>query len=1129
LQNFRKIFSEGINADDDFSIIGKGQWVNASNVRTFTTDSGATGRIEAVGGMGLIFNTLPTGNNKCIGGVSDETRKRILFCNYNDAGSNGIYCYDKVAGVTYTVLLEADIQGGFNFSKYFRISSNIKVVGNLLIFTDNNNEPRCFNIEAGIKTYQSGYSTDEAPYALPMKYTTLTLIKRPGIYRLSIVKQTDSGYVNNFNQNNSYQFTYQYRYRDAQVSTLAAFAQIAPANYAAETSNNIAVTLPFSETIDDDIFAIDICVRYGNVGGVGIVKTWDKDLDAAAIEAHNSGTTALSFNFYDDINPTFLDDVSAITSFDDVALRMNTLEFAKNRVFGGNNLYGYTTPTLSSLSATVGTFDTGSAGTFTSQWKYMQLSYTHPGGGTIIGSVRYYYAYYSGGSPNTTYLFDPYAFNPTPPTSVDANTATQAFNVESSLAAWLLATALPPSGYVWRPPTFPSSTGLTTNLVISGGVGGIQFFKSNSTYKVTIAFYDRYRRKCGVVKKPISLSIPARTYNQTVFSSIINWTLSNTDAIDEIPDWAFYYQIHVSKNNTESFFVQINSINNKYVTKAIDGTYTYTAGPWVANTYYAVAFDLTELIAAGLGYTYTKGDLLVLYKTDGTYVVLPVLTTDGFNVLCKPTDIGDLTGTVPNLIEIYTPNKPSAVETFYETGDVYAVLNPTTTSRSYSAISGQINGDCYTIERENNVPVLYFCETMSPNDSVWTIWNTDIGWPNAIDNIGQKLLTNDVSFSDTIEEGTLVNGLSKHQPLNSSTLDLENGTIQKLQLTNKVQQDGTVMLSICEEETVSMYLGEQELMDTNGSAYVAQSTNVIGTTRALRGSLGTRNPESVFEYNGQLYWWNTRNACAVQYSDNGLFPVSENKFIRPAKLFSDKFNSLSVAEIEALGSDPYIIGGFDPYHKEILFTIPSTEATPPKGYLPDYSDPSIVYPYDIYDGIGKTLVYKHDDKVWLGSMSFQSEFFVKMDHDLYAFKNGALYIMNQPNLCNFFGVQNTAKIMYVTNPGVIQTFVSIGLESNKAPCFVHLRTEDPYTQSTDMNIYPFSSKQGVLENIIMRDRLSPNWTADYDAIQLYGDRLLGKALLTMLEYEFVIDNSPLQLRAANTGFVINTGTLINKQ
>jgi hypothetical protein len=234
-------------------------------------------------------------------------------------------------------------------------------------------------------------------------------------------------------------------------------------------------------------------------------------------------------------------------------------------------------------------------------------------------------------------------------------------------------------------------------------------------------------------------------------------------------------------------------------------------------------------------------------------------------------------------------------------------------------------------------------------------------------------------------------------------------------------------------------------------------------------------------------------------------------------LFSNKFASLTKAEIEALGSNPFIIGGFDPYHKEVLFTIPSTE-TPPKGYLEDFN---VVYPYDIYDGQGKTLVYKNPTDMWFGSMSFQAEQFVKMGNDLYSFKDGALYIHNQ-NTTTFYGVPFKSQLMFSANPGAIHTFYSLGLESNKIPSWVHFRTEDPYTQSSDLVTTDFRVKEGVIGAALLRDRLSPNATGDYNKKEVTGDRLIGKALLIMLEYEFQTDTSKLQLRIIDVGNNVRT-------
>jgi hypothetical protein len=75
----------------------------------------------------------------------------------------------------------------------------------------------------------------------------------------------------------------------------------------------------------------------------------------------------------------------------------------------------------------------------------------------------------------------------------------------------------------------------------------------------------------------------------------------------------------------------------------------------------------------------------------------------------------------------------------------------------------------------------------------------------------------------------------------------------------------------------------------------------------------------------------------------------------------------------------------------------------------------------------------------------------------------------------------------------------------------------------------FTSKEGVIEASLLRDRFSPNASGDYDAKELSGDRLFGKALLTTLQYEFVTDTSPLELRVSDIGNNVRKGTLINNE
>jgi hypothetical protein len=1086
LDNYRKIFSEGINSDDDFSVISKGQWVNASNIRTFTTDSGATGRIENVGGTSLLFNTLPAGTNKCIGAVADDSKKWIVFKNWNSNGNHGIYCYSKADATTYTVLLNADVTGGLNFDKYSRIDSNCKIIGDLEYLTDNRNQPRRLNLKAAINAYQAGTFSDVTPYTLPVSQNVLYWIRRQPGLPPTAVKST-AGTINNFIKDEGFWFSYRYIYRDYETSTLSAWSTLQNYNTKDDTFDTITVTLPLLEKIEQDVQQIDLVVKF--TSGISfVVKSWNKDIDSTAMTAHNSGT-ALSYAFLNDKTGVALDAAYSVKEFDSLPIYAKTIELAKNRSFMGNNVMGYDTPKTTSLSVEA---SSQSSSGVTGRW--VKIVYS--------GGTHYFLDLGNSGFFDVTLQPNPLPYPTTEDyvsgmTFVAAGPADFGVYVSSHYSGWV--------GGI----QYPGYTASITSAPTPAGLVGLRCFKSASSYKASISFLDFAGRKSGILTKDsLIVNIPGISYDHLDYTTGINWSLDNTSA--EIPIWASYYSINVSKCLTVNSFIQLRVKGASYVTKDSTGAYVYTATTYAADQS-GCAFDLTYFDQYNVGYQFTEGDIVKVFMSDGTTTAeLKIIATDGKYVVTELKNLGTLNTSSEALLEIYTPHKQSTTEPEYEVAQIFPINNAGTSSRVYSTLAGQIQGDV-TILKRNDTVVDYLTENMSPLDKFFFVWNTDHGRPNTIDTIGQQSLQDNIAFSDVLLQGTKVNGLSSFSALNVTDLEAENGSIQKLQLSNKQEADGTVMLAICEDETVSMYLGEQELFDTQGSAFIAQATGVIGSHKALKGSMGTSNPESVFEYNGLVFWWDIRNGSAVQYADNGLFPITTKKFVRPANLFSKKFSSLSSAAIEALGSNPFIIGGFDPYHKEVLFTIPSTE-TPPKGYLTDF--PEVVYPYDIYDGQGKTLVYKNPADMWFGSMSFQAEQFVRMGNDLYSFKDGALYIHNQ-NTTTFYGQQFKSQLMFSVNPGAIHTFYSLGLESNKTPSWVHLRTEDPYTQSSDLpyvGVVDFVSKEGVIGAPLLRDRLSPNATGGYDAKQVTGDRLIGKALLVMLEYEFQTDTTPLQLR-----------------
>lgn len=1107
-------------------------FINAENIRTGFTQSK-----ESIGSNVLISQPQPSVTFLTTGSVDAPNDNLIVKFNLNTTGEEDkIIALDINTQIEYDVLLSSQVVGGLNFSKGNPIHS-AKIVNGLLTWPDNFNEPKSIMLKAAINLNNPGKYPNEFTYTAPLKYESTTLIKRPPIYPCTILKVYDSSYLNNFIALGAYQFLVRYQYRNFQYSAMGSFSHLAPLNFLAETFNKITVTISPLEYIDDDIFQVDLCVRFGNYGKTGIIKSWNKDADATAISNHNNAIASLSYDFFDDQTPVFLDDVTANTPFHNVPLISEGLEVARNRYYLTNNLLGYNTPITTSLTVTLGTVNTGGGGTFTAQWKYMTMPFIPNAGGPVAGYIVYYYAYYGAGTPNTSYFFDSLKTTSSPPVSVNAVDSTYQANVEIYLFAWVQRNYSPPAGNRWGggAPTFTDS-GSTLSLVITYSLGGLQFFKSNSTIKVSIEFQDRFRRKTGLVSPYKSVSIPIRTYNQSIFNSILNWTLSNDNALNEIPIDAWYYQICISKNETTRFFVQINAANSAYITRnATTLVYTYNHNTFAANaanTVYAVGFDLTPLFSNGLGYIFNEGDLLILYKTDSTSVTLPVLTTDGSWVFVNPVDIGDLTGTVMNVIELYTPYKPAISEPLYETGAVYPIIAPGTSGRLYSTLSDQINGNCYAIQRDKGGSSLYYCEAMSPNDKLWQVWQTDTGWVNFIDTIGQQRKETNILFSDTFILGSKVNGSNVFQPLNTHDLDAETGILRKVILTSKTQEQGNVLLTISEQETCSIYIGEVQITGSSSNAYVASSASIIGTINVLKGNYGTINPECVVEYRGLVFFPDMHSKKWVQYSENGLDPVNY-RTERFWELWFTKFLSMSASEIEAFGGRPFLFATVDPYYKELIISIPKLSNDPPKGYLPDYPDK--VYPFDVLDYRAKVMVYKlgteNRPPHWSSPFTFYVENFITIQNRLYSFKNGLTFLHNLTTSSNnFFGVQYTSKIMPVSNiaPKIPKLYNNLAVGANLKPLFVYMLNEYPILQSSDLVDNDFNDNEGNFTTTIKRNKLQPTVDGFTTDGLLTGEKMRNQAMFIMLEFD--VTSEFLELNFLNIGVEISKGhtNLLNK-
>jgi len=1145
----KKIFIGGANQDDSLHLIEDAQYLRVMNGRVGVTQYGRNNRVEGVPGTTSIPQAVypPYGVNMAIGSCIDIENQRLLWFVYNSMGDHGIYCFDMVANLTYAVIYDSQIEGGLNFNKDYRIDRNCKVINGVLYWSDNYNEPKKINIDKGIKTNQAGYSTNETAYEIPsggIPYTTFTIIRRPPYYALNVNKAVDAGFDNNFIENSAFQMCYFYDFVDNERSRLSAFSNLMNFNTPGETNNYIACSVPFSEYIESEIEKINICAKDVVTNVIYIVKTFDRNnpADALDIFEHNEGTNQLEFDFYNDIVGIPLSSSESSIPYDLVPLKSTTLETATARLFLANNLAGYNTPLTTSLAISSTSSTTPSSNSFISVVKTYSIAIRNKyDTGDIRSEVVGYL--YAAGEVNTVYFYNAYknSYYNSFPATLDLSDADGEFAYEGNFLTWYAANYSPANtNYDWYypyfgNPTFTFTSGSTPSyyVTIENNVTAFSaqtVFKSSATYNISIVFYDRFRRRSGVVDKVINYTLPNLTDDQTSFIQYLNWTLSNANAQNEIPDWAYYYQIVQTKNLIQSDFVQIATNGIQYATKqdvASGGGYTY------GNTYsigiFAIGLNISSLTSIGLGYNYKEGDMCRITDTSASYNV-QVIGQDGEYVLVEAFDLGTVSTTDYKVIELYTPKKSSTQEPYYEVSQVYEINNPTASNRQYSTINGQLIGDVYILQRIDGASTNYFTENMSPFDKVWQYWNTNSGWPNFITNLGQARNEYEIRYSNVFTTGTSNNGLSTFEVLNFKTVPLGMGSIQKLQLASKTTEQGVVMLAIGSFQTASCYLGEVQVVGASQNAFLAQDVAVIGTINVLKGMLGTTQPETVVEYLGVIFWYDLNNGQVAQYSSNGVFPISSFKMERLFKNYAKGYLAANSNNLDNINGFHHIPTYIDPFHKEFGISLPGliyqnyADTLPSYATVPSYAS-SIINRFDMSDSLAKTVVFHLQDNQWKSDYQFIAEQYEYFENRMFGFKNGALYEFNTNTSTwnTWFGTQYPVRICWVVNKPLsgLKDMAELVVEGNQAPDYTVLYTTLPNTQITDLTESDFVSQEGIFYGRFLRDRLSPNATGTPDQKMLNGDVILSQIPQIMAEWQSY--DSIIYVNFVDVGFNLSRG------
>jgi len=1002
----KRSFFGGMDGDVGSRLLDDKSSLNIMNGRVAVTEFGRYGRVENLPGTALINQQVypPYGTSQTIGSTIDAPRHRIIYANWNSSYDHAIYAYDLITGITYAVIYDSQVIGGLNFSKTNRIDRDMRVIGDMLYWTDDLlNEPRRLNIEAGIKMNHASYVTTVAPYSYPMNSSVIALIRRPFGLPPSASKVTDGTATTNFIKEFAGQFASVLIYRDSEESVVSVPSAMVNYSFSTDTFNAIDVSFPVAEQFDQDVQIVQLAVRFDNAPDYFIVKEWNRAVvsEAAEIAAHNSGATPLTYRFFNDKQGVPIGLHRSTKDADNIALKAKSLEIVDSRLFLGNYVKGYDVPDTTSLFGEV----------------VMQF----------------------------------------------------------------------------------------------GSTGTDRVFRPSSSYQIAVQFRDKAKRRCAVVTHPsLVMNIPDRNYSFTSYAAEILWTLSNTSAATEIPDWAYYYDILITKNLTTRFFVETLA-NVQYAKKNQQGVFAYQ------NTYdtgvFGLAINLSFLNWIGIGYVFSEGDVCRLHlNTTSTVYELPVIAQDGLYIIVNAVDIGNLTTQPGVVFQIYTPYQRQPHEPFFTTGQSFLVSNPGTPSRTYSTLSGTIPGDVYRVVYGGILSTVR-TSNMSSNFLVnWRSWFNIYGEANIQSILGQTHKDNFVQWSNVLIEGTQINGLSTFDALDEKPVQAELGAITKIQLTTKISDlgQGDVMLAICGTETASLYIGETQIMDASSQGNLAVSSSVIGSINVLKGSSGTTNKETVVQYLGLVFFYDIINGFVTQYSTNGLEFVSRYNQSRFFKNYAKDYLLSSSGNLDNINGFHHIPTGIDPFHKEVIIGLPGliyenyADILPSYTSVPSYAT-SIINRFDIYDKLAKTMAFKFEENLWGSNYEYGAEWYEMIDNQLFGFKDGNLYQHNADtvNWNRFYGVQRPVRICCTgnLNPSAMKDLFNIAVEANAIPDFTVAMANYPNAQITDLADTDFTNQEGVMYASFLRDRLSPNSSGTPDQKLYTGDVLKEYAIFVMAEFQ----------------------------
>lgn len=1098
----KKIFAGGINSDDASYLIDPKEYLNAVNARFITSESGKVGHAMPVEGTTIKAQTinsvgttipfvLPAGTNQVIGAVEDSNKRRVVWFVWNSLGGHAIYCYDHDTDRVYTILTDLDVTGGLNFQQSKFIHS-CSIAYGILYWTDNNSQPRRINVEAAIITHHPTFVTSQTAYTLPLDQKNITVIRPQPTYPM------DFTYVVDLNLNivtDGFQAAYRFGYRDNEYSTFSMLSRASlPTIGLSVFTGYVTFTIPLAQKIDQDVQIVEAAVKFPG-SKMFIQKKWDKSIaaDAAAIVAHNAGTTALSFNFYADSVGIAVDDATAFKAYDAVPLLAATMEVTKDRLFFANTITDYETPSPDQapwgFAANKGTalavpIDGARVMKTGSSYKLGIVYYDEFGRSSgVVAGPTLTIPYHGDQGPwygNASWSF-----------SINIGSVIPLWAKQFSIVrtkakkcTTFLQFRVPEWKYVTRDTTgafvFNTTPPTNTSEIYGIALKASELYNTGYGYSFTEGDLAQVAGTGGtftlnvinqysdyiIVKYNSSLGTPIQTEIYTPFP--------NT-SIEYYYEVGQKYDVLNPGSPSRSFSVITGPIYGDVYLKSR----SYTVGASVVTKYYEVMNMVDQnwqgwYTDAGRGMTELFGKVKrqttnICFSEPFTVGVNGLSTFNALDANILPTELDSIQRII-NTSKIESQGSVLLVIGKQETAAQYIGESQVfdNTGSSFLAKSSGVLGNLNILKGSFG--------TLHP-ESVFH-WSDEVVFFDA--NKG-----NVVKYS--------INGLF---PISENKMR---------QYWKKVAQDINDYYNdptVYNQLNPNMPLKVLGMVDPFNGEYLMYTPNMSLTCRAG-------------------YLQDITNICT---NYNYEFPVGATSM-----LYTIPVTPGNMYYFDTLWRETTVT-----YNGQDLYTNPYFIAVPGVTQVLIQSNTQFsgtftlcdimrCY-YEAYDGNGGVVSYSQPIDKWVTKYSFIPEWMSNVGNRLVSFKNGNLYV-HDGAYNSFYGSNYDTILVGVHNDdgNTIKVYDSIGIEGD-TPAMVHIRTEVPNVQSTNVLSSEFTIKEGVKYAAILRDRLSPNPAGTYDQKMVKGDKIRGEVGKFMVVYR--PNGNKTEMKFINLGFNKSTGQTV---